>query len=447
MQYSRYYRFLLIILGFGLGFLMLNSMVSKLIIHGLAVLSLLHVFFSKNKQNEALLWAGIFVSLEVAARMTGGFFFWEFGKYFNILLLTFGLLISENQRVYPVIFILIILFLLIGIAFSDIPPGESIRKVVAFNLSGPLQLCIASIYTFKRKLSMDELLEFMFYWLVALFPILSILYFRTPSITEIVFGGSSNFETSGGFGPNQVSTMLGYGVFILTSLIILKRRITGFRVIDYLLLAYFIYRALLTFSRGGVIAATIAIIIFLLFHLSTNPNRILNIGRYIIIGSVFISGIYVFTSDITGGMLDNRYTNKNARGIEKEDITSGRSKIFSTQLESWFTNPFFGIGVGSGKYKRMEMEEGLTAASHNEVSRLLEEHGLIGFVILITLILVSLKSIGIQNFSNWGILLSFLSLWFLTINHSAMRTAFPGFMYALSLLTLINSNEHTVSRE
>ncbi|MGB0776456.1 MAG: O-antigen ligase family protein [Flavobacteriaceae bacterium] len=447
MQYSSYYRFLLIILGFGLGFLMLSPLVSKLIIHGLAITSLLHVFVSRNQQNEALLWAGIFVSLEVAARMTGGFFFWEFGKYFNILLLTFGLLISENQRVYPVIFILIILFLLIGIAFSDIPPGESIRKAVAFNLSGPLQLCVASIYTYKRKLSANELLGFLFFWMIALIPILSILYFRTPSITEIIFGGSSNFETSGGFGPNQVSTMLGFGIFIMTLMLVQKKKISGFRVIDYLLLAYFTYRALLTFSRGGVIAAALTIFVLLIFHLATNPNRILNIGRYIIIGSVFISGVYIYTSDITGGMLDNRYTNKNASGIEKEDITSGRGEIFSTQLESWFTNPFFGIGVGSGKYKRIEMEVGLAAVSHNEASRLLEEHGLIGFVILITLILVSLKSIGVQNFSNWGILLSFLSLWFLTINHSAMRTAFPGFMYALSLLTLINSNEHTVSRE
>ena len=35
------------------------------------------------------------------------------------------------------------------------------------------------------------------------------LFLYTPSIKSVLSGTGSNFATSGGFGPNQVSTILG----------------------------------------------------------------------------------------------------------------------------------------------------------------------------------------------------------------------------------------------
>jgi len=42
----------------------------------------------------------------------------------------------------------------------------------------------------------------------------------TPNLREVLTGTSSNFKTSGGFGPNQVSTILGLGMFIFVSRLI-----------------------------------------------------------------------------------------------------------------------------------------------------------------------------------------------------------------------------------
>ena len=38
-------------------------------------------------------------------------------------------------------------------------------------------------------------------------------------------------------------------------------------------------------------------------------------------------------------------------------------------------------------------------------------------------------------------IISFYVLWFLTINHSAMRIALPGFIYALSLIKITDYEE------
>jgi O-antigen ligase len=158
---------------------------------------------------------------------------------------------------------------------------------------------------------------------------------------------------------------------------------------------------------------------------------------------------WIYTSDLTGGMLTNRYQNKNAAGIEKDDISTGRVDLFESELEAFFEHPFFGIGVGGSKYKRME-ESDIVAASHNEVSRLLGEHGMIGLFILILLVSIPMRTILQQPMLARAFLSAFLIFWFLTINHSAMRIAFPAFIYGLSVMIIDKEEEleeNTIHRE
>ncbi|WP_332910234.1 hypothetical protein [Algoriphagus boritolerans] len=49
-----------------------------------------------------------------------------------------------------------------------------------------------------------------------LYPILSVLVYtiiKTPDLDSVEFSLGANFATAGGFGSNQVSTILGLGVF------------------------------------------------------------------------------------------------------------------------------------------------------------------------------------------------------------------------------------------
>ena len=85
------------------------------------------------------------------------------------------------------------------------------------------------------------------------------------------------------------------------------------------------------------------------------------------------------------------------------------------------------------KEHRLETK-GQVIATHNELSRLLSEHGILGIVMLLILIFKPLD-IRSRNRSNY-FFYAFLVFWFATINHSAMRIAAPGFIYGLALLNL-----------
>lgn len=429
-----------------LGMLLLNGAFAKLYALVVVGFGFLHIIKSKNAQEQAAYWAAYLAGSDVLFRMSGGLFFHEMHKYAIVLFFITAMIIEKKKNQLNSTYIFYILLLLLGIAFSDIPFPESIRKAVAFNLSGPISLGIAAMYFYKRKFSISRVLDILYCLALPILSMISLLYFRTPDIKEIVFGGGANFQASGGFGPNQVSTILGVGAFAFTAHLLLKKKFTSFLIFDIILITYIFYRNLLTFSRGGFLTAIIAILFFGAFFIYSKKNRVGSFIKYIGIGLIFTIAVGLYTSNVTGGMLENRYANKNARGEVKADITTGRSEIMNTELDALYNNPIFGMGVGSGKYKRLE-DTGLVIASHNEVSRLLGEHGLIGILILIILIMVPIINAWKQPPYAKAFLGAFFIFWFLTINHSAMRVSFPGFIYGLSLITITLKEESLKNEE
>ncbi|GGK51697.1 hypothetical protein GCM10007963_20090 [Lutibacter litoralis] len=276
-----------------------------------------------------------------------------------------------------------------------------------------------------------------------LLPIISmviLLYLKTPEIDNIRFSSNANFTTSGGYGPNQVATIIGLGSFIVVAHLLFKKRIFPLLFIDMFLFVYIIYRGLITFSRGGMITAMLAISAFLFFYILARKDKIQQLFKYTGLIMLFGIALFVYTANLTGGMLINRYTNKNAAGITKSDFTTGRIDLFKSELENFFEHPFFGIGVGGSKYERFE-ETDVLAASHNEVSRLLSEHGMIGLIVLILLLLIPANHILNQPYLARAFLSAFLIFWFLTINHSAMRVAFPAFIYGMSVMIITFNTE------
>jgi O-antigen ligase len=259
------------------------------------------------------------------------------------------------------------------------------------------------------------------------------LFFYTPDLRYSISGTGSNFAASGGYGPNQVATVLGMGMLILfTRLVTVKNRMIN--ITDFLLLGFLSYRAIVTFSRGGVITAAVCAGLFLLFYLKIIPSK----DRSTLVPKMFvITGVITLTWLITvffsSGLIVNRYSNEDAAGKLKTDITTGRSEIIDTELAAFYENPITGVGVGKAKEYR-EKKTGIEAASHNETSRMLSEHGLFGLFGLLVLLLTPLL-LRMKNRNNF-FFYSFLAFWFLTINHSSMRIAAPAFIYGLSLINI-----------
>ncbi len=399
------------------------------------ILPIILILSTNNKNEEAFLFSSYIVGGEIFIRMLGGFFLYEMGKYAVIIFLILGMFFGPFKQKFSIHYIFYILLLLLGIVFTQVPEGESLRTNITFNLSGPIVLGFSALYFYLRPISKQNLMDGLFFMLLPLFSMITYLYFRTPDLKEIVFGTAAMFETTGGFGPNQVATAIGLGMFILVVFIFLKEKLTGSLYLDAFFLIYFSYRGLLTFSRGGILTAVITLLFFAFFFILYKKMSLQILFKYVLISGFFVIAIWMYTSNITGGMLDNRYTGKNASGIQKKDITTGRGDLIAYQFNNFFEHPL-GIGVGNGKYERMKSNQRITAASHNEVGRLVEEHGLIGFVLLLLLLIIPLINFFKANNFQKAFIIAFYIMWFLTINHSAMRVALPGFIYALSLIRI-----------
>ncbi len=260
------------------------------------------------------------------------------------------------------------------------------------------------------------------------------LFLYNPSIKDVLSGTQSNFEASGGFGPNQVATILGLGIFVLVVRYVLFSKTLIIKILNLTLLALVTYRGIITFSRGGIFTAIVCVLAFLAIYFVNSPSkRKTELIRSITIIVLLGAGIWVYSSIQTLGFIDKRYANQDAAGRVKEDVTTGRVELLTSEFQEFFNNPFLGVGVGKVKEARLE-SIGINAASHNEMSRILAEHGVFGVVAFLILLLMPLL-LRSKNKKNY-LFYSFYLFWFFTINHSSMRIAAPAFIYALCLLDI-----------
>lgn len=396
---------------------------------------LLRVLSSKDRNQEVILACAYLVTIEVFLRMNQALFFYELMKYLLILFIGLGIIMRGfSLKSIPYVFYLVLLIPSIVIAAQYIPLGESLRKALAFNLSGPVALGIAAIYCYQRRITMERFDEVLKIIILPVVMLTTHLFLVTPDIRDVVTNTASNFATSGGYGPNQVATVLGIGMFV-TFVRFLRIKNLTINIIDIVLLLAITYRAWVTFSRGGVYTAFLMIIsvIVTLFILKRSAFKISFVPKLAVmaVGLILAWG---FTSLVTNGLIDKRYANEDAAGRAKEDLSTGRSELITIELEAFLENPIAGIGAGQVKYYRAA-KDGIVAASHNETSRLLSEHGSIGIFSLLVLIFTPLFY---RLFDRGNIYFyAFLIFWFATISHSAMRIAAPSFFYGLALLQVV----------
>jgi hypothetical protein len=394
------------------------------------------IFFvakTRNRKNEVLYAAAYIVGAEVFLRMTGGNLLYEFGKYGVIIFLIIGMLYSGfSKNAVPYWIFLILLIPSIIIATNTLNLGSDIRKTIIFNISGPICLGISSLYTYNRKITISEVNNLL---LIMGLPIISCAVYITlyvPELSEVLEGNGSNFKTSGGFGPNQVATILGLGMFIFFSRLLFASSTKLLFLINLVIGLFITYRGLITFSRGGMITGFLMFILLFAFiyYYSKNKQK-LKLNYFIGFFAIAFLFILFYGENQTGGFISKRYLNQDAMGRTKESKFSGREKIAEGEIEAFLDNPFFGIGVAKGTEMRSINSKDITA-SHDEITRMLAEHGSLG--ILALLILFITPFILYLDNKQHVYMLSFFFFWLLTINHAAMRTAAPGFIYSLSLL-------------
>ncbi|HCN37889.1 MAG TPA: hypothetical protein DIS94_09275 [Bacteroidetes bacterium] len=389
-----------------------------------------------------ILWCILISIAEILSRISGAQVAYEFGKYAIILL---SVLLFVLNSIKPSNFIL---FLLLVLLIPGIFIGKSVEEITvyknfAFYMSGQFCFIFALVCLYKVKISVE------FYYLilklifVCCFLLSFFLFLKSPDLSEISFTTEANFQASGGFGPNQVSTVLGFGLF--SGIILLLNGKTFFKnkIFDVFLILFLCFRILLTFSRGGATAAVISLLIYLLLYFiflyKYQPQQSRKIFVNIFIVLFVLTVIWNIVDNLTEGILSKRYIET---VIDDEDqnfsIKDSRVSIAELEIESFVNNVYFGQGVGGSQRYRNEVH-GLRALSHNELTRLLGDHGLLGlifiiilFVLIFLIFLNSGKRLSINN-------IALFSLAILTYLHSSTRLSFTCFLLALSYVLIIHN--------
>ena len=442
---SQYLKFVIIHLLIGLAVFLVPP-ISKVYAITIILVGFRYVILRKNANNEALYVAAYIVGAEVFLRMTQGNIFEQYAKYGVMGILIIGMFFrgfSKNAIMYWIFGLLLLPGVIYG--FFTLNFETDIRKAITFNIIGPITLTVSAIYCYQRIVTFQQIKNIIDMLAYPLMATLVYMYLYTPDIKAVVTNTQSNFETSGGFGPNQVSTILGLGIFLFFIKVILNSKTIGIRNINIFFFLFITFRGIVTFSRGGVITGFVMIIIvvilLLVFTRSQGKSKVVSL---VVFGLIALSGVWAYSSIQTSGLIDKRYANKDAKGRVKESKLTGREKLIESEFNMFLDNPIFGIGVGKNKEYREETT-GIEAASHNEITRMLAEHGMFGLFGLIIL-LVTPMVLYLNNKQNIFVF-SFVVFWLLTINHAAMRLAAPAFIYALSLLKVQFVDETTVSRE
>lgn len=409
--------------------------------------SIYYVINSQNKNNEVLYASAYIVGSEAVLRMTGGNPVYEFSKYSVVMLMFIGFYykgISKNAAPYWIF--LLLLFPGIFIATYSLKYTTDIQNKVSFNTSGPICLGICSLYCYTRQITFKQISEILL--LVGL-PIISTtvyLALYTPSVREVITGTGSNYATSGGFGPNQVATILGLGMFVFVSRLIYYSNSKILFIINFIIAFNITYRGLVTFSRGGMMTGFVMLsVLIVITYIKINSKAKIKMNYVLIAIFVVLAATWIYTSNQTDGLIEKRYANEDAFGRKKEDQFTGRGQLAADEIKTFLEHPIFGIGVGKTAENRQQ-RTGLFIVSHNEITRMLAEHGSLGILCLIILLVTPLF-LYLDNKQN-VYLLCFVVFWILTINHAAMRMAAPAFIYSLSLLKIvINEKTPIIHRE
>ena len=390
---------------------------------------------SETTTRAVLISCAYFAGAEVLFRMTKGGLAYEATKYLVILFMLMGMFFKGlSGKGYPYFFYLIALVPSIIVASVTLSFDAKFRTNIAFVLSGLVCLGIAALFCYDRKVSYALVHDVIKALALPSIAMTTYLFLYNPSIRDTLSGTASNAAASGGFGPNQVATALGLGMIAITIRLFLKSPSLVLKLLNLGILAAMSYRAIVTFSRGGIVAALIVIAAFLavLYLRSGRRQKGRILGSFVLF-AIAIVITWVISSNQTYGLIDKRYANLDAQGREKGDITTGRVALFLEEIDGFLSSPFLGIGASRVKDIRVE-ESGNNLPSHNEIGRLLSEHGFLGILIIMILII---KPLAYYTSNKRNLFFyAFFCFWFATINHSGMRIAAPSFIYALCLINL-----------
>jgi O-antigen ligase len=389
--------------------------------------------------DQALVSIFYILPIDVLWRMTGTIQPWEGGKYlttFLCLLIVARFRGSTRRAGLPALFIVVLLPALYSTYYAR--GFADARGQAVFYLAGPVSFAALAVVCGQITIRWSQLERLL--W-VLLGPIVAIALITTQATGHLQASDysatHSNEGATGGFGPNQVSAILSIGA-IVCILIVLRDVRIHFRLIAGGIALWMAGQSALTFSRGGLvnlIAALVVIIPALLLHRKIGPRLVvtLTIG-VLIVGLLVIPGL----ERATGGAIEARFQDRQV---------TGRATLVDVDLEIFRHTLPFGAGI-AGADPLHVVGDTTNVASHNEYTRLLAEHGILGILALFALAAMVVGGF-LRQPGNLGRAWSGgLAFWGLAeLSHSGSRIALGMGVIALAMLRVVDDGVDDVGED
>jgi hypothetical protein len=379
---------------------------------------------------QVALAGGYIIGAEVLWRMAGIPVFWEFGKYSTAIIMLVALVRRTAIKI-PHLPLVYLMALLPSCVLTLILVGMSSGKeILSSNMSGPALLVVSALFFANTSLSLVELRRLCVAIVIPLVSVGCGALFYTVSTEEIYFTGESNLVTSGGFGPNQVSGMLGLGAFVAVLCLIILKNNVGYKFYFALAALLCAGQGVMTFSRGGMYNALGAILMVSLWEFRQPSKAWARLAPLVFAAVLFVALVFPALNSFTGGALEDRYGDVG---------TAKREELAEADVQIFYENPALGVGVGMA-YDYREQFLGYKGMSHTEFSRLLSEHGIFGILAIISLVAMAVINIRQQRSAVGKAFIIGASTWcVLFMLNSGMRLAGPSFMWGLTFATVICS--------
>jgi hypothetical protein len=380
--------------------------------------------------------AAYLASCDVLWRMTGAAVPWEISKaaLFATLALATVRIIRRPKRIGLPLLSLLLLTPSAVVTLERFGLGPNGRERLSFELGAHLALIAAVIFFSNLKVERQTLAGI--FWVI-IGPVVAVNAVATAGTIGLQSsdfdGGLSNAASSGGYGPNQVSALIGVGAMVSIFLVFLDRR-PVLRVLAGGLAIWFLAQSALTFSRGGSFNLVVALVVATPFFLRTAQSA----ARFLAIAAaaslVIAFGMIPVIQHITGDQFGDRFTSS--------DPTL-RGDLMRSELEAWSHN--IGLGIGVGMMERTVDDEGAAdrgelpvLPTHTEYTRLLAEHGLLGLADIVVLLALAIRAVRGQRLPDGRIIAVVLLAWCAAeVGHSATRLALVSFLFALASAEII----------
>lgn len=312
--------------------------------------------------------------------------------------------------------------------------GTAARQLMAFALAGPAAL--AAMVALCSQLTIHTWLYRRILWIMLISgigPIAIALTGIADYISvygSIDFGTESNGITSGGFGPVQVSSLMGLTVLVGVLLVLVEHEFVP-RMLAGSIALLSMVQSFLTFSRGGMFAAAIAGGALALSQATDRRGRrrvmVLVLSTFAVGYLLVIPRIDAFTQ----GQFEKRFgTTETGR----TSLAEGDLRLFR---EKWL----LGAGTGMSKFRDITYETcqlradrcDQEAASHTEFTRVLAEHGIAGVASIVLMAMMALQALRRAG-PSLGLTVTFLTWAIAQMFYANLRIAAVPFVFAFAFV-------------